>query len=168
MKKIIAGVLLLATMTFGMSLSKLNSATKAELMEINGVGEVKATEIIKQRRKGKFKSFEDLMERVDGIGEQTAANIKGDVKNADDVKKVTKKTTKKSKRTTSDSKKKTKSKSKQKLKDIEKKETKSKSKKKIIKKKKRKPTKAEEKEKDLKKKSRKTKKLKIKKLKTKN
>jgi len=151
MKKIIAGVLLLATMTFGMSLSKLNSATKAELMEINGIGEVKAAEIIKQRRKGKFKSFDDLMERVDGIGEQTAANIKGDVKKADDVKKVTKKSTKKSKQTSTDSKKK----------------TKSKSTKKSSKKKKRKTTKSEEEEKDLKKKSRKTKKLKIKKLKTK-
>lgn len=97
LKKIIIGMLLVATMVFGMSLSKLNSASKAELMEINGIGEVKATEIIKQRRKGKFKSFADLQERVDGIGEQTAANIKGGVKNAEDVKKVVKKKTTKSK-----------------------------------------------------------------------
>jgi len=97
LKKIIAGLVLFASLSFGMSLTKLNGASKAQLMEINGIGEVKASEIIKQRRKGKFKSFADLQERVDGIGEQTAANIKGDVKNAEDVKKVVKKKTKKPK-----------------------------------------------------------------------
>ena len=91
LKKIIAGLMLFASLSFGMSLTKLNGASKADLMEINGVGEVKASEIIKQRRRGKFKSFADLQERVDGIGEQTAANIKADVKNAEDVKKVVKK-----------------------------------------------------------------------------
>lgn len=86
--------MLFATVSFGMSLSKLNSASKADLMEINGIGEVKAAALIKERRKGKFKSFTDLQDRVEGIGEQTAANIKGDVKNANDVKKVVKKKTK--------------------------------------------------------------------------
>ncbi|SFV51071.1 Histone H1 [hydrothermal vent metagenome] len=94
LKKVIMGFLVLATSAlFGMSLSKLNSASKAELMEINGIGDVKAAAIIKERRHGKFKSFEDV-QRVEGIGEQTAANIKNDVKSAADVKKV-KKTTKK-------------------------------------------------------------------------
>jgi len=87
----IAGFLILATTTvFGMSLSALNSASKAELMEINGIGEVKAAAIIKERKKGKFKSFDDLT-RVEGIGEQTAANVKNGVKSSADVKKVTKK-----------------------------------------------------------------------------
>jgi len=90
-KKIIAGFLILATTTlFGMSLSALNGASKAELMEINGIGEVKAAAIIKERRKGKFKSFEDV-QRVEGIGEQTADNIKRGVKSSDGVKKVSKK-----------------------------------------------------------------------------
>ena len=94
LKKIIVGLMLFATVSFGMSLAKLNGATKADLMEINGIGEVKATALIKERKKGKFKSFADLQDRVEGIGEQTAANIKGDVKNANDVKKVEKKKTK--------------------------------------------------------------------------
>ena len=61
LKKVIAGLLILATSSlFGMSLNKLNSASKAELMMINGIGEKKADAIIKERRKGKFKSFEDF------------------------------------------------------------------------------------------------------------
>ncbi len=94
-KKVIAGFLVLATSTvFGMSLNQLNSASKAELMEINGIGEAKATAIIKERKKGKFKSFEDF-QRVEGIGEATAKNVKKDVKTKKDVTNSKKKTTKK-------------------------------------------------------------------------
>ncbi len=89
LKKVIAGVLLLATSSvFGMSLSQLNGASKAELMEINGIGEAKANAIIKERKKEKFKSFEDF-ERVEGIGKQTAKNVKNDVKSSPKEKKVT-------------------------------------------------------------------------------
>ncbi|HQR74459.1 MAG TPA: helix-hairpin-helix domain-containing protein [Sulfurovum sp.] len=95
--KVITGFLVLATSTvFGMSLNQLNSASKEELMEINGIGEKKADAIIAERKKGEFKSFEDF-QRVDGIGEQTAANVKNDVKSAGDVKKVEKKSKKASK-----------------------------------------------------------------------
>jgi len=89
----IAVALLATTTLFGMSLSQLNSASKSELMEINGIGDVKADAIIKERRKGKFKSFEDV-QRVEGIGEQTASNIQHNVKSSADVKKVTKSTKK--------------------------------------------------------------------------
>ena len=86
LKKVMAGLLVLATSSlFGMSLNKLNSASKAELMMINGIGEKKADAIIKERRKGKFKSFEDF-QRVEGIGEETAKNVKNDVKNKTDTK----------------------------------------------------------------------------------
>lgn len=105
LKKVIVGFLVLATSTlFGMSLSELNSASKAELMEINGIGEAKASAIIKERKKGKFKSFEDF-QRVEGIGEQTAANLKNNVKSSADVKKVTKSKKKKTAKKTTSSKK---------------------------------------------------------------
>ncbi len=92
LQKMTAGFLILAASAlFGMSLNQLNTASKAELMQINGIGEKKADAIIKERRKGKFKSFEDF-QRVEGIGMQTAANVKNDVKSAADVKKVTQKT----------------------------------------------------------------------------
>jgi len=94
LKKVLTGVLLLATTSvFGMSLNQLNSASKAELMEINGIGDAKADAIIKERKKGKFKSFEDF-QRVEGIGEQTSKNVKNDVKSSPKEKKVTKSTTK--------------------------------------------------------------------------
>ncbi len=107
LKKVIAGFLVLATSTlFGMSLNQLNSASKTELMEINGIGEAKANAIIKERKKGKFKSYDDF-QRVEGIGEQTAANVKNNVKSSKDVKKVKKKTTKKADASKTKSKKKT-------------------------------------------------------------
>ena len=88
------GILLLATTSvFGMSLGQLNSASKAELMEINGIGDAKADAIIKERKKGKFKSFEDF-QRVEGIGEQTSKNVKNDLKSSPKDKKVTKSATK--------------------------------------------------------------------------
>jgi len=147
----IAGVLVFGMSSlFAMSLSQLNSASKAELMEINGIGEVKAAAIIKERKHGKFKSFDDLT-RVEGIGKQTAANVKNDVKSAADVKKVTKKTKTKVKRKTS-------------KKDVEEKATKTKSKaKKSTKEKAEKKTKKrkiksmDEKKKELKSKAKKTK-----------
>ena len=97
LKKVIAGCLVIATSSlFGMSLNQLNSASKAELMEINGIGDAKASAIINERKKAKFKSFEDF-QRVEGIGEQTAKNVKNDVKSSKE-KKVTKHTTKSSKK----------------------------------------------------------------------
>jgi len=108
LKKVIAGCLVIATSSlFGMSLNQLNSASKAELMEINGIGDAKASAIVKERKKGKFKSFEDF-QRVEGIGEQTAKNVKNDVKIKKDVKKKksSKKSTKKTTKTSSSKKKK--------------------------------------------------------------
>jgi competence protein ComEA len=63
---------------FAMSLSQLNSASKTDLMKINGIGEAKATAIIKARAKGKFKSFDDL-QKVKGIGPSITSNLKNDV-----------------------------------------------------------------------------------------
>jgi competence protein ComEA len=143
LKKMIAGILVFGMGSlFAMSLSQLNSASKAELMEINGIGEVKAAAIIKERRKGKFKSFEDV-QRVVGIGEQTADNIRRGVKNSNDAKKVAKKTKTKAKKRTA---KKTKSKAKKSTKEKAEKKTK-----------KRKIKSMDEKKKELKSKAKKTK-----------
>jgi len=106
LKKVLTGVLLLATTSvFGMSINKLNSASKAELMEINGIGDAKASAIIKERKKGKFKSFEDF-QRVEGIGTETAKNVKNDVKMKKEPKSTKKTTKKKSKSSKKDTKKK--------------------------------------------------------------
>jgi len=163
-KKIIAGVLVFGMSSlFAMSLSALNSASKAELMEINGIGEVKAAAIIKARKKAKFKSFEDV-QKVEGIGEQTADNIKRGVKNANDVKKVAKKTKTKAKKKTRTSKKDVKEKASKKTKSRTKKSTKEKAEKKS---KKRKIKSMDDKKKELKTKAKKTKTKKTKAKKTK-
>ena len=86
-KKVIAVFLTLATSTvFGMSLDQLNSASKTELMEINGIGEAKAAAIMKAR---KFNSFDDVL-KVKGVGEKLVSNIKNDVKSQSKSKKSTK------------------------------------------------------------------------------
>ncbi|MDY6821919.1 MAG: helix-hairpin-helix domain-containing protein, partial [Deferribacterota bacterium] len=57
----------------------LNSATKKQLMSLDGIGEVKAEAIIEYReRYGKIYSIEELI-NINGIGKKTIENIKGDV-----------------------------------------------------------------------------------------
>ena len=79
LKKVLLVVMVLASKSFGMSLEKLNRASKTELMQISGIGEKRAEAIIMERQNRKFKSFKDF-QRVKGIGRQIAFNVKNDVK----------------------------------------------------------------------------------------
>lgn len=57
----------------------INTATKEELMQLNGIGEVLAQRIIKHRDKvGGFKQISDLLQ-VEGIGESKYQSIKEDI-----------------------------------------------------------------------------------------
>jgi competence protein ComEA len=75
MKKILmALVAFFAAMNFAMA-ADANSASKAELEAIKGIGPTIADRIIEERKKGGFKDMKDLEERVKGIGEENVKKM---------------------------------------------------------------------------------------------
>jgi competence protein ComEA len=52
-----------------------NKATAAELDSIKGIGPGISTKILDERKKGTFKDWNDLVERVKGVGEGNAAKF---------------------------------------------------------------------------------------------
>lgn len=56
----------------------INTATKEELMTLNGVGESKALSIIEYRNQNSFKTIEEIM-NISGIGEAVFAKIKDNI-----------------------------------------------------------------------------------------
>ena len=56
-------------------LVNINTASKEELMTLNGIGESKANSIIEYRKTNKFNTIEDIM-NVSGIGEKFFEQIK--------------------------------------------------------------------------------------------
>jgi competence protein ComEA len=52
-----------------------NKATQAELEAIKGIGPVIAGKILDERKKGSFKDWDDMIERVKGVGEGNAAKF---------------------------------------------------------------------------------------------
>jgi competence protein ComEA len=87
-------MLLLSSYLFGAI--NVQTASKAELMSISGIGEKKADAIIKYRKKHKLKSADDLL-KVPGIGQGIVKNVKGNVKNKQKPKAKNKKEMKKKK-----------------------------------------------------------------------
>jgi competence protein ComEA len=53
----------------------VNKADQAGLSSIKGVGPAMSAHILDARKKGDFKSWEDLQERVAGIGPKSAARL---------------------------------------------------------------------------------------------
>lgn len=53
----------------------VNKASEAELDGIKGIGPAKSKQIVAERKKGEFKSWDDLISRVKGMGEATAAKL---------------------------------------------------------------------------------------------
>jgi len=93
MKKVLVTLLLM--FSFASALN-VQTASKDELMCIKGIGEKKASAIMKYRKSHKLKSSQDLLE-IKGFGKALVQNVKKDTKSvACGGKKSAKKSTKKS------------------------------------------------------------------------
>ncbi len=87
LKKLFLALIFTSVSLFAMN---FQSASKEDLMSIKGIGEKKATAIIKYRKKNKIRGASDL-ENVPGIGKEIANNAKRGIKSGD--KKSVKKST---------------------------------------------------------------------------
>ena len=70
----VLAALLCATLAQAASLD-INRATQAELEGIKGIGPSTSSKILNQRSKGAFKDWDDLVDRVQGIGKGTATRL---------------------------------------------------------------------------------------------
>lgn len=71
-KKILAAVLALLTAA-AFAAVDANKATQTELEAVKGIGPAISTKIIEERNKGAFKDWQDMVNRVKGVGEKNAA-----------------------------------------------------------------------------------------------
>ena len=53
----------------------VNTAKASDLDGVKGIGPVMSKRILDERKKGKFKSWEDLIARVKGMGQNSAAKL---------------------------------------------------------------------------------------------
>ncbi len=72
-KLFIAAITLCAGAVF--AAPEVNKATAAELDAIKGVGPALSATLIEERKKGEFKDWPDLMNRVKGVREKKAAKL---------------------------------------------------------------------------------------------
>lgn len=63
------------TMVAAFAAVDVNKATEAELDSIKGIGPVTSKLITSERKKGEFKSWEDFVSRVKGVGDKSAAQF---------------------------------------------------------------------------------------------
>lgn len=54
---------------------EVNQASQAELESVRGIGPVTTSKILAARKQGNFKNWDDLIQRVNGIGPGNAAKF---------------------------------------------------------------------------------------------
>jgi competence protein ComEA len=73
-RKILSVVLSLAAATC-LAAADINKATQAELESVKGIGPAMSGKILDERKKAPFKDWADVMERVKGVKQATAAKF---------------------------------------------------------------------------------------------
>lgn len=74
-KKILAILAMLFYAAVAMAAVDVNKATEAELDSVKGIGPGTSKLILDERKKGEFKSWDDFINRVKGVGEARASNL---------------------------------------------------------------------------------------------
>lgn len=74
-KKISAFVAALMLTAAAFAAVDVNKGTAAELDGIKGLGPAKSKLILEERKKGEFKNWDDLISRVKGLGDKSAAKL---------------------------------------------------------------------------------------------
>ena len=74
-KKILAVAAMLFYTALALAAVDANKATEAELDSVKGIGPGTSKLILEERKKGEFKSWDDLITRVKGVGETRAKNL---------------------------------------------------------------------------------------------
>lgn len=78
LKKLLAIVLALFAAAVFAASADVNKASQAELEAVKGIGPSIAGKILDERKKGAFKDWGDLIERVKGVGKGNAAKFSAD------------------------------------------------------------------------------------------
>jgi competence protein ComEA len=74
-KKLLLLLTMLAAMAAAWAQVDVNKADAAALDSIRGLGPAKTKAILEERKKGEFKDWPDLQQRVKGIGEKNSVKL---------------------------------------------------------------------------------------------
>jgi competence protein ComEA len=74
LKKFLA-ILVMCFAAAAMAAVDVNKASEAQLDGVKGIGPVTSKLIMSERKKGEFKSWQDFIDRVKGIGDDRAAKL---------------------------------------------------------------------------------------------
>lgn len=77
LKKILA-VLAMLYAAAAFAAVDVNTAKASDLDGVKGIGPVMTKRILDERKKGKFKDWQDLISRVKGLGETSAGKLSGE------------------------------------------------------------------------------------------
>jgi competence protein ComEA len=74
-KRMVAGLLAAFALSCLAAAVDANTATRAELESVKGIGPSISESILDERRKGAFKDWPDMISRVKGVSENSAAKF---------------------------------------------------------------------------------------------